>query len=271
MGSMPVINFLDTGDVRLRVVDFGGSGIPVLLLHGLCGTANEWFETASWLQNHARVVAYDQRGHGESTRSPHDLGRNALVRDAVAVMNALQMQNTIVIGQSIGGRIALLLASTMPDRIRASVLVEAGAKENPHAKEQVERWLSSWPDSFASVAEAGAFFEAWGLPPATWITNLEYRSHRLYPAFSSEVMLAIVEDAANVSLWESWLAIRSEILLVAGEHGFVRRNEFETMLAVNERACLEEIPQAGHDVHLSGSPDWKRVIIDFIERVAVRE
>ncbi len=185
-------------------------------------------------------------------------------------MDALQMQNTILIGQSIGGRIALLLASTLPDRIRASVLVEAGAAENPEAKDDVRRWLCKWPASFASEAEAAAFLEAAGLPPAGWITNLEHRSHRLFPAFAPEVMLAIVEDAANVSLWENWSAIRSEILLVGGEHGFVKRTEFERMLTLNAQACFVEVQQAGHDVHLSGSADWKRIIIEFIERVALR-
>ena len=211
-GSTPTITFLETGKVRLRIVDFGGNGLSVLLLRGLCGTANEWFDTAEFLGKHAYVVAYDQRGHGESTRSPADLSRNALVNDALAVMNATRMQDAIVIGQSIGGRIVLLFAATSVHRIRGAILVEAGASENPRAKEDVRRWLKIWPSSFASEAEAVAFFEASRMPANGWITNLQHGSGRLYPAFSSNVMLAIVEEVANVSFWDEWTAIRRDLV-----------------------------------------------------------
>ncbi len=49
--------FLNGDDGRLCCVDFGGTGRPMLLLHGLAGRSNEWRETASWLTTHGHVVA----------------------------------------------------------------------------------------------------------------------------------------------------------------------------------------------------------------------
>jgi pimeloyl-ACP methyl ester carboxylesterase len=60
-------------DVRLEALDFGGEGPGVLLLHGLAGTALEWEGTATWLMKMHRVVALNQRGHGQSERRPGDV------------------------------------------------------------------------------------------------------------------------------------------------------------------------------------------------------
>jgi pimeloyl-ACP methyl ester carboxylesterase len=68
---------------QLSYCDFGGSGPPMLLLHGLAGYAGEWDQSARQLRIHYRVFALDQRGHGDSTRRPLDLSRNAFVEDCV--------------------------------------------------------------------------------------------------------------------------------------------------------------------------------------------
>ncbi|MGH3623046.1 MAG: alpha/beta fold hydrolase, partial [Sciscionella sp.] len=52
----------------VRGVEFGGSGQPILLLHGLMGRARTWWPVARWLTRHGRVVGLDARGHGRSPR-----------------------------------------------------------------------------------------------------------------------------------------------------------------------------------------------------------
>ena len=62
---------------RLVCRDWGGSGRPVLLLHGLAGHAGEWDVPAQRLSPRYRVVAVDQRGHGARERYPRDVSRAA--------------------------------------------------------------------------------------------------------------------------------------------------------------------------------------------------
>lgn len=66
------------GDVDLAVLDFGGSGQDVVLLHGLAGHAGEWQNTAAWLTGQYRVLAFDARSHGRSERDPADVSRSAI-------------------------------------------------------------------------------------------------------------------------------------------------------------------------------------------------
>ncbi|MEV5149699.1 alpha/beta fold hydrolase, partial [Streptomyces sp. NPDC052727] len=67
--------------VRLACRDWGGSGSPIVLLHGLAGHAGEWDVLAQRLSSRYRVVAVDQRGHGASERHPRDVSRAAYVAD----------------------------------------------------------------------------------------------------------------------------------------------------------------------------------------------
>lgn len=151
---------LDSG--RLAVLDFGGDGPPVLLLHGLAGYAGEWTQTASWLTERARVVAYDARGHGGSERFPADVSRTAQVEDAVCVIGALELGRVVVIGQSLGGQTALLLAADRPDLVRGLIVADASpdgggrADAAESAAEQIGTALRRWPVPFTSRAAASA-------------------------------------------------------------------------------------------------------------------
>ncbi len=84
--------------VRLVCTDHGGDGPPLLLLHGLAGHRGEWDALAARFSATHRVVAFDARGSGESTRRPGDVTRAAHVRDVLAVARrfGLAGQDTVL-------------------------------------------------------------------------------------------------------------------------------------------------------------------------------
>ncbi|MFF5969627.1 alpha/beta fold hydrolase [Streptomyces collinus] len=94
-------------DVRIRS-DLGGSGPPVVLLHGLAGHAGEWDTLTRSLRRRSLVVALDQRGHGASERRPGDVSRAAYVADTVAAVGHLGLDRPVLAVQSLGGHTALL-------------------------------------------------------------------------------------------------------------------------------------------------------------------
>ena len=108
------------GDVRLAGLDFGGEGPAAVLLHGLAGYAGEWAATARWLTGRCRVVALDARGHGRSERRPADVSRAAHVGDGAFAIESLGLGPAIVVGQSLGGQTALLLAANVRTSFAAS-------------------------------------------------------------------------------------------------------------------------------------------------------
>ena len=254
--------WLEHEGLALHAVDFGGSGPPVLLLHGLAGYAGEWAGTASWLTENHRAVAPDQRGHGESTRSPPVVTPDAFVGDVIAWIDRLQLAELTLIGQSYGGLIAILTAGAHPDRFKRLVIAEASPAPDPHAEPDVRAWLESWPRPFPDESAALEFFGDTQDRARAWVEGLEEREDGLWPRFDPETLLAAVRESAGAH-WEAWDSIRCPTLIVRGEHG-MPAEEAQTMVAHQERAVVATVPDAGHDVHLEQATAWRAVVELFL-------
>jgi pimeloyl-ACP methyl ester carboxylesterase len=255
--------------VRLTARDFGGHGPGALLLHGLAGTANEWSNTASWLTESRRVIALDQRGHGRSERRPDDVSRAAYVGDAVALIEQFGLAPVDVIGQSLGGHTAFLLAAERPDLVRGLVVVEATpSREGPEVAEAIGDYFASWPLPFPSHEAAVAFFGGDSLRARAWAGNLVVSPDGLRPAFDADVLVAAIAEALGDDYWDEWRAVAAHTLLVRGEQGELSAEEAAAMLAAVPSAELVSVPGAGHDVHLDAPREWRRVVEDFLGRLS---
>ena len=110
-----------------------GSGPPVLLIHGFASTLRRNWQNTGWLDALARAgrraIAYDQRGHGQSEKryGPEDYAPDRLVADALAVLEDAGAASAVVMGYSMGARVALEVALTSPAAARALVLSGMGA------------------------------------------------------------------------------------------------------------------------------------------------
>jgi haloacetate dehalogenase len=116
------LSFVDAGEATIRVRR-GGSGPPLLLLHGHPQTHVMWHRVAPRLAREFTVVAMDLRGYGDSskpeTTPDHEpYSKRAMARDAVAVMRQFGFERFDVAGHDRGGRVAYRLALDHPERVR---------------------------------------------------------------------------------------------------------------------------------------------------------
>lgn len=112
---------IDTGEAAIRVC-YGGSGPPLLLLHGHPQTHVMWHLVAPRLAQDFTVVAPDLRGYGDSSKPPTTpdhapYAKRAMARDQVAVMRQLGFERFAVAGHDRGGRCAYRLALDHPERV----------------------------------------------------------------------------------------------------------------------------------------------------------
>ena len=253
-------------DVRLEALDFGGSGPGALLLHGLAGTAREWDDTATWLADTHRVVALDQRGHGRSERRPADVSRAAFVADAVAAIEQLDLAPVVLIGQSLGGHTAFLVAADRPDLVRGLVVAEASpAEEKPGQAEEIRSLLSSWPE-FASRDSAEEFFGRDTPVGRAWARNLDETEGGLVPAFEIDVMVEAIA-AAEAACWDEWRRIRAPALIVRGEGGDLLEEEAVEMARALPASGLVTVP-GRHDIHLDAPGAWRAAVEAFLARLS---
>jgi len=123
------LDWIDLPDVRIRV-RHGGSGPPVLLLHGHPRTHTTWHRVAPILARDHTVVCPDLRGYGQSTAPPDrpdhsQASKRAMAGDAVAVMATLGHERFAVVGHDRGAYAALRTALDHPDRVSRLVVLDA--------------------------------------------------------------------------------------------------------------------------------------------------
>jgi pimeloyl-ACP methyl ester carboxylesterase len=253
--------------VRISCRDWGGSGSPVVLLHGLAGHAGEWDGLARDLGPRYRIVAVDQRGHGASERRPRDVSRAAYIADAVAVIAQLGLHRPVLAGQSLGGHTALLTASAHPGLLRGLVLVEAGpGRADPNVPAEIGAMLDAWPTPFPSRRAAVEFFGG-GAVGEGWAGGLEERDGGWWPRFDRDVMVAALAENARRSFWDEWASITCPALVVLGQSGIVPAQETEAMLQQRPETVALSVPGAGHDVHLERPEVLHQVLREFLGQV----
>jgi pimeloyl-ACP methyl ester carboxylesterase len=140
---------------------------PVLLVHSVSAHAHSWLPTVSRMHDGSALIAPDLRGHGYSdwTRSGYWLADYAA--DLVALCDLLELDEVDVVGASMGGRIAALVAAQLGPRARRLVLLDAGPVTSARANEAVKaiRGSTQRRTSFRDQQQVADF---WSESQPTW-------------------------------------------------------------------------------------------------------
>jgi pimeloyl-ACP methyl ester carboxylesterase len=122
--------FVDVVGTRVRYLH-AGTGKPVLLIHGLVGSSQNWRNNIDALAVNASVYAIDLVNLGNSQRVGMDAGLSATANRIIAVMDALNLAEADIVAHSHGGAVALMLAARHPRRVRKLILF---APANPYSR-----------------------------------------------------------------------------------------------------------------------------------------
>lgn len=129
----PECRYVDIRGVQTRYWQEGAAGTHVLLLHGIACSVLEWHHNVSTLAQAHRVWAMDLPGHGQTDKpQDFDYGISGLTRFVLDFMDALGLQKVHVVGNSLGGRLALECARMAPERLWSMTLLDpAGVERRP--------------------------------------------------------------------------------------------------------------------------------------------
>jgi len=171
-GNEPKSGYLEANGIKLHYLDWGGSGSPIVILHATGFLGRIYRPIATALTSIGHVFSYDQRGHGDSGRSPTgEYNWTAMMDDLAGFIAAMGFKSVRGFGHSAGATAIGSLASERPDLINRAVLVEpvlippAGSEldwQNPFIERTLKR-----KRVFDSV---DAMFQNFDnkLPYATW-------------------------------------------------------------------------------------------------------
>ena len=154
------------GRYTLRYLDLGG-GTPVVLIHGLAGDYTAWLAQIEALRKTHRVIAFDNRGAGQSTQVDEPVSTQDLARDTLLLMDHCKVERAHVVGRSMGGAVAQHMALLAPERVISLTLCASFAQLDPlgrrvllNMREALE-WRMNWADharhSVQNFVSAGFF------------------------------------------------------------------------------------------------------------------
>jgi pimeloyl-ACP methyl ester carboxylesterase len=245
---------------QYHYTEWGAPGAPpAIFLHGITGHARTWDDEARLLAARFRVLALDQRGHGDTEPAPDgDYSDAALLSDLEAFVDALALARVTLVALSLGGRVAINYAGTRPERVERLVVVDIGPEIAPAGRARVGQMMAQSPERFETLEDVVAHMR--GNNPLYAEAMLRQRAqHAVRPlpdgGFTWKYDRAL-RDAirqgrmrAPADLWPQWRAIRCPTLLVRGAASDVLSDETtKRMLETQPSARLTVVPGAGHTV-----------------------
>jgi pimeloyl-ACP methyl ester carboxylesterase len=121
------VQFIEVEDgVKLEVVDWGGSGRPMVLLAGLGANAHTYDKFAAKLTPSYHVYGITRRGFGASGAPPSGYSADRLGDDVLAVLAALNVNRPVLVGHSIAGQELSSVGSRYPDKVAGLIYLDAG-------------------------------------------------------------------------------------------------------------------------------------------------
>jgi pimeloyl-ACP methyl ester carboxylesterase len=228
------------------------------MLHGVTGHARTWDEEAAALASRYRVLALDQRGHGDSDPSPSgDYTVATMSADVTAFADALGLARFSLVGLSMGGRVAIAFAGHAPRRVDRLVIVDIGPEISEAGLLRVAALMARSPELFPSLEHALAFHRVTNplYTEAMLRHRVEHGTRAVDGGLTWKYDRGLRETVRAgtwrdpIDLWPLWREIRCPILLVRGADSDVLSAEIaKRMLDENPNTRFAEVAGAGHTV-----------------------
>jgi len=235
-----------------------GTGRPLLLLHGLVGSAKNWRRNISFLSRDSSVYAVDLFNMGESERIPGlDAGLEATADRLASYMDALGLAEADIAAHSHGGAVAMMFAARHPDRVRSLILF---APANPFCDlgNQLIRfyqtrfgiWIARHIPSLPRMLKATALSRMYGDPSRVSLDALDGYTEGLHIPGTMDHVLQIVQRwFVDMSLLRSALSGLAAIptLLIWGDRDrAVGLNSARELQRTLPQSSLLVLPGVGH-------------------------
>jgi pimeloyl-ACP methyl ester carboxylesterase len=282
--TVPTENWASFADLQMHYLEWPGDGPPVLALHGLASSAHWYHRLSHSMAGEYRIIAPDQRGHGQTTQVPSGYDWQTLVSDVVGLMNHLGVERAPVLGHSWGGHVASNLAARFPDRVSCLVMIDGGFQDGhllPGASWELfkqrfgPRDVSGTKEEFLSRLRT-QMADSWADDLERTVLSMVYEDEQglirdiLHPDHHAQVLRSMWDEPPSVVLPN----IQCPTLIVpAGPLPDRANSEFsqmrEIMVAeaskITRNCIVKWIPDTMHDIGYHKPNELAQVIREFIK------
>ena len=228
MTGRQIDRFVRANGLSFHFLDWGRADKPpMVLLHGVGQTCHAWDLFAAAMSEHFHVMAFDQRGHGDTDWAPdRDYSRQAMVRDVAAFTEALGLRRFFLAGMSMGGMNSMCFTAGYPQYVEALVLVDIGPRIEKEGMRHIRDFMSTHRE-FSDLDEAAAVIHRFNprrpleaIRQFTCVYNLKQLPSGKwtwkYDTYFSDLQRQIDAQAMHDQLTAAARGIRCPTLLVKG-------------------------------------------------------
>jgi len=244
---------------------------PVLMIQGLGADKTGWVLQRFAMAPHFRTIALDNRGAGRSDKPFGLYHLDEMADDAVAVLDAAGVERAHVVGASMGGAIAQVLAVRHPERVRSLVLACTACRHHDWRRELLAEWAAIANER--GMAELSRRAMRWLVGPRSlrrfWpaLGTLGPLAMRVPPyAFAAQVRAILATDD---SLRFALPALAVPALVIVGNQDILTpRGDSEELAELIPGAELAIVSGAAHGLMIEHATTFNRVVLDFLRRTS---
>jgi pimeloyl-ACP methyl ester carboxylesterase len=276
MGSVKAEDkYAEINGLRLHYLDWGNDcKRPMLLLHGFMGHAHVWDAFSLNFRTHFHIIALDQRGHGESQWSKEAAySMDVHFSDLVGFVEAIDCDDLVLMGHSMGGRNALFFAACVPERVDRLIVVDSRPGTSAESSSALMQLLLHFPlqaESLDDVVEAIQRLYPY-LPKETAYHIAKYGyvrsgSGKYVPKYDTRMSVQCEKaEYSAENMWSFLKGVLCPTLVIRGEKSpFFSREDANSMCSILQKAVLREIPHSTHMPVQENPDEFKKVVSDFL-------
>jgi pimeloyl-ACP methyl ester carboxylesterase len=205
--------FVTTNGIRLNYLDWGGTGPPLILIHGYSDNPHVFDDLATAFTDHFRVIAYARRGHGQSeAKEPYTTA--TLTEDLRGLMDSLDITKTHLAGWSMGGNEITAMAGTYPKRVDRIVYLDAaydwGDPVSAEAFASIPTHMNATAKDMASLDAYRAYQKAKWLPTVSNSSRWEAYMRDLVVIQPDGSLRLAMSDHASQALFATLMTDRRD-------------------------------------------------------------
>ncbi len=229
-----------------------GQGDPLLILHGLFGTSDNWQTIGKLLSEHYTVYLVDQRDHG---RSPHtaEINYTLMAEDLRHFMESNWIFKAHIMGHSMGGKTAMQFALHNPDMVDQLIVVDIAPKNYTGGHEDIfDAILALDLNTIESRAEAEFFLQKKLHDRSVVQFLMKNLTRSKEGRYEWKMNLPVIHQNYEVILdnVEDKQAFEGDALFIRGANSnYIQDSDWQIILKQFPKASLATIPNAGHWVH----------------------
>ena len=262
--------------LNLHYLEWGDADKPtILMLHGIQQQAHSWDFISLPLSTDYRIIAVDQRGHGDSDWSPDgDYSTDAYVRDVDSLVGELGLKDFHLVGHSMGGRNSLAWASLHPGALKSLTIVDTGPETQRRGSDRIQRFREL-PDELDTLEEfAQRVMEYTGRTREQTLGALKYSIRQRDDGkwtwkYDKVIRVRGFRPPAWTSeqLWEGWRKIDCPALVVRGARSDIFAEETMQRMASEHHDCTTvTVSNAGHLVQGDNPPEFLAAVKGLLGR-----